>query len=166
MVCQNCSRRANRRISKARTNPLAASHLAGGIYIHYAYPACSKLTRSRWESGAKTLQHAGAAKSPDDLTVYVVFLKCAKQGCASPVVLLAPLKNNLRDPDSMVQNPSELECTWGLCCEIRIWKQLDSESHNSPPLPVPCLGRMAHRLLFVVLSVFPVVAWAAPRLGS
>ncbi|HVH71880.1 MAG TPA: hypothetical protein VNB49_12305, partial [Candidatus Dormibacteraeota bacterium] len=135
VVCHNCSRRTSQRLSTLEPILwLQAISSEDGIYINYACPACSKLTRSRVESAAKTLQNADSAKWPGDLPVYIVFLKCAKTGCDSPVILLAPVKNALRDADLMV-HIHENWSTHGAACakghppalpyECHIWKQLE-----------------------------------------
>jgi hypothetical protein len=100
-----------------------------GTYINYACPVCSKLSQSRIESEAKILQEGDVTKFPDGLTVYIVFLKCAKPDCGSPVILLAPTKfmTHIREnwsTDSAV-------CAQGYPptypYDGRIWKQLESE---------------------------------------
>ena len=105
-------------------------------YINYACPACSVLTRSRVESEAKIFQDVDLAKFPDDLSVYIMFLECAKPDCESPVILLAPVKSEVRDVDLM-PHIREHWSTHGAVCakgypptypyEVRIWKQLESE---------------------------------------
>lgn len=137
VVCQNCSGRTNQRLSSLEPIIwLQAISLENGIYINYACPVCNKLTRSRVESEASILPDAPLSKSPDDLALYIVFLKCAKPGCESPVILLAPVKNEIRDVDLMAhirQNWSihGAECAKGYPPTypygVRIWKQLASE---------------------------------------
>ena len=105
-----------------------------GTYINYACPVCSKLSRSRIESEAKIFQDLDSTKFPDGLTVYIVFLKCAKPDCDSPVILLAPTKREVSDGEFI----SHIRENWGtegaVCAkgypptypyEVRIWKQLE-----------------------------------------
>jgi hypothetical protein len=109
---------------------------ADGTYINYACPVCSKLSQSLIESEAKTFQDVDLTKFPDDLTVYVVFLKCAKPDCESPVILLAPTKKEVSDGELMT-HIRENWCTHSAVCakgyppthpyEGRIWKLLESE---------------------------------------
>ena len=100
---------------------------------------CNGLTRSRIESKAKILPDVDLAKSPDDLAklaVYIVFLKCAKLGCESPVVLFAPVKNDVRGADLMAHIHENWRIHGAVCAkgyppaypyELRVWKQLGSE---------------------------------------
>lgn len=136
VVCDHCSRRTPQRLSTLEPILwLQATSSENGIYINYACPLCNKLTRSRLGSGARSPQGADPATSPDDLAVYIVFLKCTKAECESPVILLAPVKNEVRDWDLM----AHLRKNWsnhGAACakghppahpyEARIWKPLES----------------------------------------
>jgi hypothetical protein len=63
------------------------------LYINYACPFCNKLTRSLVQH-EKMFDFAEAEllRFPDDMTEYAVSLGCAKVGCESPVILLAPVK--------------------------------------------------------------------------
>ena len=107
-----------------------------GTYINYACPVCSKLSQSRIESEAKILQEGDLTKFPDGLTVYIVFLKCAKPDCESPVILLAPTKKKVSDGEFMTHIRENWSTDSAVCAqgypptypyEGRIWKQLDSE---------------------------------------
>ena len=137
VICPHCSRQTSQRLSTLEPILwLQATSSEDGIYINYACPACGKLSRARVESGTKTLPDADAAKSSDDLTAHIVFLKCAKTGCESPVILLAPIKNTLHNAD-LTAHIRENWKTHGAACpkghppahpyEFRIWKQLVSE---------------------------------------
>jgi hypothetical protein len=104
--------------------------------INYACPVCSKLSQSRIESEAKTLQDGDFTKFPDGLTVYIVFLKCAKPDCGSPVILLAPTKKKVSDGEFMTLIRENWSTGSAVCAqgypptypyEGRIWKQLESE---------------------------------------
>jgi hypothetical protein len=102
----------------------------GGTYINYACPACYKLSQSRIESEAKTSQGV------DDLTVYIMFLRCAKSDCQSPVILLAPMKKDVSEPE-LRTHIREAWSTHSAACakghpplhpyEVRIWKLVESE---------------------------------------
>jgi len=137
VVCHNCSRRTRQRLSALEPIIwLQGTSSADGIYINYACPVCSKLTRSRVDSGANTFQDTDLEKFPDDLAVYIVLLECAKTGCESPVILLAPVKNEVRDVDLMAHMRENWSTHDALCAkghpptypyEGRIWKQLEPE---------------------------------------
>jgi hypothetical protein len=114
---------------------LQAMSSEDGTYINYACPLCNKLTRSRIQSEAK-IQDIDLTKFPDDLTVYIVFLRCAGIDCESPVILLAPVKKEVTDAELM----THIRENWtnrGAACskghvpsypfEGRVWKQLESE---------------------------------------
>ena len=97
---------------------------------------CNELTRSRVESKAEILPDVDLAKSPDDLAVYIVFLKCAKLDCESPVVLFAPVKNDVRDADLTAHIHENWSIHGAVCAkgyppaypyELRVWKQLEAE---------------------------------------
>ena len=136
VVCENCSRRTPQRLSTLEPILwLQAASSETGIYINYACPLCNKLSRSRLGAG-KCPQDAEAAKLLDELAVYIVFLKCANVDCESPVILLAPVKNGMHDPDLM----AHIRKNWsnhGAACakghrpaypyEARVWKPLESE---------------------------------------
>ena len=68
-------------------------------YVNYACPQCNRLTRSRVVPGAKEFHEVDLSKFPDDLTPYVVYLRCAETGCESRIVLLAPVKREIPDKD-------------------------------------------------------------------
>jgi hypothetical protein len=137
VVCSYCSRRTTQRLSTLEPVLwLQATSSEDGIYINYACPLCNKLTRSRVELGAKTPQDTYSVKSPDDLAVYIVFLKCAKAGCESPIILLAPAKNAVRDADLTAHIHVNWSAHGAVCAkghapaqpfEVRIWKQLASQ---------------------------------------
>lgn len=137
VICPHCSRRTTQRLSTLEPILwLQATSSEDGIYINYACPACGKLARALVLPPAKTLQDADAAKSSDDLTAHVVFLKCAETGCESPIILLAPVKNTLHNGD-LVAHIRDNWKTLGAACaknhppahpyEFHIWKQLVSE---------------------------------------
>jgi hypothetical protein len=97
---------------------------------------CSKLAQSRVESDPEIFQEADLTNFPDDLAVFIVFLKCAKPDCEAPVILLAPVKKEVSDGE-LVRHIRENWSTNGAVCaggypptysyEVRIWKQLESE---------------------------------------
>jgi DNA-directed RNA polymerase subunit RPC12/RpoP len=142
VVCRNCSHRT--RLPVPTLEPvlwLQATFSQDGTYINYACPACGKLTSSSMESAAKISRDVDLKKFPDDLTVYIVFLKCAGTSCESPVIVLAPVKKEVRDVELM----AHIHATWNtdnaICAkgyppmypyEGRIWKQLEAD---------PTLGR-------------------------
>lgn len=137
VICPHCSCRTSQRLSTLEPILwLQAISSEDGIYINYACPACSKLTRSLVASPVKTLQEADSANCPGDLTAYIVFLKCAKTACESPIIVLAPVKNKSREADLMA-HIRENWATQGAACanahppahpyEFHIWKQLVPE---------------------------------------
>ena len=124
VVCHNCSGRTIQRLSSLEPVIwLQAVSSEDGIYINYACPVCNKLTRSRVGSEAKIL--------PD-----VNVMKCSKTGCESPVILLAPIKNEARDVD-LIAHIHEHWSIHGAACakgyppahpyDVRIWKPVESE---------------------------------------
>ena len=136
VICLHCSCATSQRFSTLEPILwLQAISSEDGIYINYACPACGKLTRSLVES-LKTLPEADAAKCPRDLTDYIVFLKCAKTSCESPVIVLAPAKKTFSEADLK----THIRSNWsnhGAACpkghppahpyELHIWKQVVSE---------------------------------------
>jgi hypothetical protein len=136
VVCHHCSRQTSQPFSTLEPVLwLQAVSSEDGIYINYACPMCGRLTRSRVESGAKTVQNVESAKSPDDLAAYIVFLKCTKAGCESPVILLAPMKNEVREADLIAHIHQHWSAHGAACAkghppahpyEVRIWKQLET----------------------------------------
>jgi hypothetical protein len=134
VVCQNCSGRTIQRLSSLEPVIwLQAISSEDGIYINYACPVCNKLTRSRVESEAKILSDVDSTKFPD---LFIVFLKCSKTGCESPVILLAPVKSEVRDVNLMGHIREHWSIDGARCAEgyppaypyeVRIWKPVDSE---------------------------------------
>jgi predicted RNA-binding Zn-ribbon protein involved in translation (DUF1610 family) len=61
-------------------------------YINYACPYCNLLTHARVEPEGRIYSEVDLRKFPVDLTHYIVPLRCAKTGCESRVILLAPVK--------------------------------------------------------------------------
>lgn len=137
VICPNCSCRTSQRLSTL--DPilwLQALSSENAIYINYACPACNKLARSLVEPPVKTLQDADSAKCPGDLTAYIVFLKCAKAGCESPVIVLAPVKSTFQEADLRAHIREKWNSLGAACAsghppihpyEFHIWKQLVSE---------------------------------------
>ena len=138
VVCEHCSRRTPQRLSTLEPILwLQATSSETGIYINYACPLCNKLSRSRIGAGDKVPQGADAAKCLDDLAVYIVFLKCANADCESPVILLAPMKNGVRDADLMAHIRENWSNHGAACAkghrpthpyEARVWKPLESRA--------------------------------------
>jgi hypothetical protein len=137
VVCHNCSDRTFQRPSALEPVIwLQAVSSDDGIYINYACPVCNKLTRSRVGSEAKILPEVNLEKSRDDRDLFIVFLKCSKAGCESPVILLAPVKTEVRDGD-LIAHIHENWSIHGAACakgyppahpyEVRIWKPLESK---------------------------------------
>ena len=90
--CRNCGVTTRHLLpTLERIIQLQSVSLEGVTYINYACPQCSRLTRSQIEPGAKLFDGVDLSVFPDDVTVYVVSLGCAKSGCESPVILLAPM---------------------------------------------------------------------------
>ena len=137
ITCSNCLGRTRQLLPTLEPIIwLQAMSSEDGTYINYACPVCSKLSQARIESETKIFQHGDLTKFPDRLTVYIVFLKCSKPDCESPVILLAPTKKQVSDGEFM----THIRENWGtdsaVCAkgypptypyEGRIWKQLESE---------------------------------------
>lgn len=66
-----------------------------GRYINYACPLCNSVTRSPVVWGANVFEGADLSKFPGGLIEFAVILECAKSGCKSPVVLLAPMRSDI-----------------------------------------------------------------------
>jgi hypothetical protein len=137
IICSNCLGRTRQLLPTLEPIIwLQAVSSEDGTYINYACPVCSKLSRSRVESEAKIFQDLDLTKFPDSLTVYIVFLKCAKLDCESPVILLAPTKKDVSDGVFMAHIREDWGTESAVCAkgypptypyEVRIWKQLESE---------------------------------------
>jgi len=136
VICLHCSCRTSQPLSALEPILwLQATSSEHGIYINYACPACGKLARSLVEP-VKTVPEADSAKCPGDLTAHIVFIKCANTGCASPVIVLAPVKNTFREAD-LTAHILQHWTTHGAACakghppahpyEFHIWRQLLSE---------------------------------------
>lgn len=136
VVCHNCSGRTIQRLSALEPVIwLQAVSSEDGIYINYACPVCNKLTRSRVASDANILPDVKVMKFSDHLDLFIVFLKCSKTACESPVILLAPVKNEVRDGD-LIAHIHENWSIHGAACakgyppthpyEVRIWKPVES----------------------------------------
>ena len=116
---------------------LQAQSAENGTYINYACPTCGQVTRSRVQSETRSFQDTAPTKFPNDVTVYIVFLKCANDDCESPVILLAPVKKEVGEEEFMT-HIRENWTTLGAACakgyppaypyEGRIWKQLEPGS--------------------------------------
>jgi hypothetical protein len=114
VVCHNCSGRTIQRLSSLEPVIwLQAVSSEDGIYINYACPVCNKLTRSRVGSEAKIWPDVNVMKFPDHLDLFMVFLKCSKTGCESPVILLAPMKNGVRDVDLIARTSMSIGVSMG-----------------------------------------------------
>jgi hypothetical protein len=68
-------------------------------HINYACPECNTLMRSLVVRGANVFREVDLSKFPDDLTLYGVSLQCAKTGCESRVILLAPVKREIDEDE-------------------------------------------------------------------
>ena len=129
--CHNCGLTTRHQIPILEQIVLLQSVSSeAGLYINYACPGCSTLTRSHVEPEAEIFEGVDLEKFPDDLTLYVVFLECAKTGCESPVILLAPVPSG---PSLL----TEIQTSWtnrgALCAKhfaplhpylVRYWKKL------------------------------------------
>jgi hypothetical protein len=92
------------------------------------------LTRSRVEPEVKIFQDRDLTKSPDKLTVYIVFLKCGASDCESPVMLWAPVRKEVNEMELMGHIRKNWTARGAACAkgyppiypyEGRIWKQLE-----------------------------------------
>jgi hypothetical protein len=137
IICSNCFGRTRQRLPTLEPIIwLQAVSSEDGTYINYACPVCSKLSQSRIESEAKIFQDVDLTKFSDGLTVYIVFLKCAKPDCESPVILLAPTKKEVSDGEFMTHIRENWSTAGAVCAkgyvptypyEVRIRKQLESD---------------------------------------
>jgi hypothetical protein len=100
--CANCGT-ATRHLLPIleRIIQLQSVSLKDGTHINYACPECNTLTRSLVVRGANVFREVDLSKFPDDLTLYGVSLQCAKTGCESRVILLAPVKREIDEDDWM-----------------------------------------------------------------
>ena len=136
VVCHHCSNRTIQRLSELEPVIwLQAVSSDDGIYVNYACPVCNKLTRSRVGSEAKTLLDVNVKKFPDDLDLFIVFLKCSETACESPVILLAPVKNEVREADLLAHIHENWSVHGAACAKgyppahpynVRIWKPVGS----------------------------------------
>jgi hypothetical protein len=62
-------------------------------HINYACPECNHLALSLVVPGGRVDPEVNLKKFPDDLTNWLVVLRCEKIGCESRVILLAPVKH-------------------------------------------------------------------------
>ena len=134
VVCGNCLRRTQQ--SLRTLEPvlwLQAVSSEDGTYINYACPACGELTRSSVHSEARTFTEKDSPKLSEDVTLYIVFLKCTSRECESPVILLAPVGKNVSEDQFMTHIRENWTASSAACAngypptrpyEGRIWKQL------------------------------------------
>jgi hypothetical protein len=137
IICSNCLGRTHQLLPTLEPIIwLQAVSSEDGTYINYACPVCSKLSQSRIDSDAKIFPGVDLKKFPDGPTVYIVFLKCAKPDCESPVILLAPTTKQVSDGEFMTHIRERWSTAGAVCAkgytptypyEVRIWKQLESE---------------------------------------
>ena len=102
--------------------------------INYACPRCNKLTLSR-VLPATLFDEVVLGEFPVDLNVYAVTLACVKTGCESPVILLAPVKGEIREEDLLTHIRTNWSTHGALCAanfpplhpyEVRIWEKLEA----------------------------------------
>ena len=105
----------------------------GETYINYACPECNLLTRSLVVRGAKIFRDMDLSKFPVDLTLYAVSLKCAKTGCESRVILLAPVKREVSEEEWLRHAQTKWRNHSALCAnkhqpiyplEVHNWEKL------------------------------------------
>jgi hypothetical protein len=135
IVCRNCGSRTRQQLPTLEPIMwLQATFSAEGTCINYACPVCNKLSQSFVESQAKIFEDIELTKIPDDLTVYIVFLRCAHNGCESPVILLAPVKKEVSDGELLTHIRENWSSNGAACAkgypptypyQARIWKQLE-----------------------------------------
>ena len=91
--CANCGRSTWHPASTLEQIVQLQSVLLQDVrYINYACPECNKLTRSPLRP-ARFVPEAAVLQILRGLASYVVSLECARQGCESPVMLLASAKD-------------------------------------------------------------------------
>ena len=56
-------------------------------------------------------------KFPEHLVVYTLSLKCAKKGCGFPVVLVAPVKKEVRESDLLARILRDLNLQGAVCAQ-------------------------------------------------
>jgi hypothetical protein len=113
-VCQKVTRHsipALQRIAR-----LQSESYEDGVYINYLCPSCSYLSRSAVPLEVKTFDVRNLAKHPDDLSDFLVYLKCERKNCKSPVVLLAPVKLGAKF-DDLVQVAHTAWKLMGAACD-------------------------------------------------
>ena len=98
--CANCGTTTRHLLPiLERIIQLQSVSLKDGTHINYACPECNTLTRSLVVRGANVFREVDLSKFPDDLTLYGVSLQCAKTGCESRVILLAPVKREIGEDE-------------------------------------------------------------------
>jgi hypothetical protein len=114
--CVNCERNTRHLLPiLERIIQLQSALSEGDTYINYACPQCNTLMRSLVVRGAKVFREVDLSKFPDDLTLYGVSLQCAKTGCESRVILLAPVKREISEEDLLTHMQTNWRNLSALC---------------------------------------------------
>lgn len=86
-----------------------------GKWINYACPLCNSVTRSLVAPVVKIFDRVDLSKFPDDVIEFGVSLECAKSGCESPVILLAPMRRDIGE-DRYLEYMQKNWTTQGAAC--------------------------------------------------
>ena len=114
--CHNCGSTSRHLVpTLERIIQLQSVTTGDDLFVNYACPQCSTLTRSLVDSGAKFFAGVDLSKFPDDMTEFGVLLGCASPNCESPVILLAPIPSTV-DLDQLTQHIGTNWKTNGACC--------------------------------------------------
>ena len=101
--CRNCGRPTRHPVAiLKRIIELQSVSNGDGIWINYACPECNRLTRSLVALEIKAFEGL-LSKFLDDVAECGVSLECAKSGCKSPVILLAPMRRDIDNRHRYVQ---------------------------------------------------------------
>lgn len=104
--CSKCGKRTRHlAVSLERMVRLQSQKDADGCpLINFACPRCDEITLSHVLPGAFGHLRAEFNRFTNVSTEYVVSLQCAIEGCASEVILLAPVQNHMITIESLCQH--------------------------------------------------------------
>jgi hypothetical protein len=86
-----------------------------GVRINYACPVCNHLSRSDVPRRMHAFPLEDGSRHPDDVIDLAVILECEKEGCESPVLLLAPMRSGIT-PGKVQQHIEEVWGIYGARC--------------------------------------------------
>lgn len=132
--CRNCGRPTRHRVPiLERIFQLQSELYENERYINYACPYCNKLTRAHVPTQGTIYLEEDLRKFPSDLSLYAVSLECAKSGCKSRVILLAPVKGEISEEALLTHIQTNWNNHSAVCeqnhlpfypFEVAIWEKL------------------------------------------